>query len=185
MILTKKLAMLSVAGIVAVQAPAMAQSVGVSGGADAHVGTNKTATDSPTGGNAGTGGSATRSIQNTGANNRVDWNRENDYWRQNYASRPYYEQDRDYSAYEPAYRYGVDTYHQNPGLTYEDLDQKDLERGWNARRGNSAMEWNEAQDATRDAYRRAYGTTNEGAGVSGDTSLGTTGNWSATAGRIE
>lgn len=94
----------------------------------------------------------------------LDWTTENDYWIHNYASRPYYTSTRTYSAYEPAYRYGVDTYVKNIGRAYNQLDQEELRKGWEAARANSGLTWDEAQSATRDAYERMY--LNSGAGTS-------------------
>ncbi|NDF11959.1 MAG: hypothetical protein EB060_03965 [Proteobacteria bacterium] len=85
-----------------------------------------------------------------------DWNAENDYWHNQYPSRPYYDRGRAYSTVEPAYRYGVDLYNQNPGRRYEELNQSQLSSGWDTARGTSTMNWNDAQNATRDAYNRMY-----------------------------
>jgi len=85
-----------------------------------------------------------------------NWNSENTYWRENYSSRPYYNRSRNYSVYEPAYRYGVDLYSRNPGRSFEDLSQSDLNSGWSSSRGTSDMDWQTAEPATRDAYNRLY-----------------------------
>lgn len=96
-----------------------------------------------------------RTTQNL-TNDYVNWNEENSYWRDNYASRPYYQKSRDYSTMEPAYRYGMDMYNQYPDRRYDQLDRSELERGWNQTRGDSNLEWNDAEHATRDAYNRLY-----------------------------
>ncbi len=115
----------------------------------------------------------------TGTN--TTWNTENSYWRNNYASRPYYSQTMSYSAYEPAYRYGVDLYNRNPGKRYEDLDQSQLGNGWTQARGTTTLSWDQAQAATRDAYTRMYasqagasGSVNTGASMSGGAGMSTT-----------
>jgi hypothetical protein len=82
------------------------------------------------------------------------WDSENTYWRENYSMRPYYSQDRNYSIYEPAYRYGVDAYHRNNGRSYSEIDQEQMRKGWEQARGDSTLDWNDAQNATRDAYTR-------------------------------
>lgn len=84
------------------------------------------------------------------------WDSESEYWRSNYASRPYYHASRSYYVYEPAYRYGYDTYKKYPGKTYDELDEATLRNGWMTARGHSNLEWNDAMPATRDAYMRAY-----------------------------
>jgi hypothetical protein len=84
----------------------------------------------------------------------ANWDSQESYWRKTYPSRPYYNSSRDYTTYEPAYRYGVDLYNQNPGKSYSQLDQSKLNTGWTSARGSSALDWNAAQLATRDAYDR-------------------------------
>lgn len=103
-----------------------------------------------------------------------DWAREDTYWRQNYSSRPYSNENQDYGTYQPAYRYGVNTANDpsNASRRFEDLDQRQLESGWNQSRGNSTLEWNQARDAIRDSYNRA----SEGrTGLGSNTSTGITG----------
>lgn len=84
------------------------------------------------------------------------WDAQNSYWRDYYPSSTYYNDSRNYSTYEPAYRYGYDLYNRNAGKTYDDLNQDDLQKDWNSIRGNSNLDWNDAQEATRDAYNRMY-----------------------------
>lgn len=88
------------------------------------------------------------------------WDSQSTYWRNNYPKRPYYSSSRDFSVYEPAYRYGVDLYSRHPGTPYESLDQAQLRSGWEQAHGNSDLSWNEAQKATRDAYERMYKNRN-------------------------
>jgi hypothetical protein len=105
---------------------------------------------------AGTRAEATTNLPSVSLSNSSssNWNSQDSYWRNNYNSRPYYSMNRDYSAYEPAYRYGVELYDRNPGRRYDDLDQTELRRGWNEMRGNSNMSWDDAREASRDAYNR-------------------------------
>lgn len=104
------------------------------------------------------GMSNSRTASNTGASTGVapTWESENQYWRNQYSSRPYYNSNTNYSMYEPAYKYGLNTYNQNAGKKFEDLDQSQLRSGWAQARGNSNLSWEQAQDATRDAYNRLY-----------------------------
>lgn len=88
------------------------------------------------------------------------WDSQNTYWRDNYSKRPYYSSSRDYKTYEPAYRYGVELYNKNPNIPYSQLDQSQLNTNWSAQRGTSTLEWNDAQQATQDAYNRMYDTHN-------------------------
>lgn len=89
-------------------------------------------------------------------NGRAAWDTENTYWKEHYSSRPYYSKSRDYNNYEPAYRYGVDLYNQNPGVPYSSLNQEQLRNGWNNARNKSQMDWSDVQIATQDAYNRLY-----------------------------
>lgn len=93
---------------------------------------------------------------NSNAAANSSWDAQNNYWRNNYSSRPYFSSSRNYSTYEPAYRYGVDMYNRNPGVRWEDIDQAQLSSGWVRTRGNSSLSWSDAQMATQDAYNRMY-----------------------------
>lgn len=93
--------------------------------------------------------------------NRIDNNvrgrRENDdYWRQNYQSRPY-AADRDYDHYAPAYSIGYDSYRMyahDRGMTYEQAEphiRSDYERRYK----DSDSTWDQVKDAVRDSWNRA------------------------------
>lgn len=86
---------------------------------------------------------------------------EDAYWRSNYTTTPYYsssaasysdlDYDRDYS---PAYRLGYENrarYGSN--ARFEDAET-DLGRDWERLKGNSRLKWEQAKDATRDAWNR-------------------------------
>jgi hypothetical protein len=88
--------------------------------------------------------------------NGTNWDTENQYWRNQYSTRSYYRPAMNYSAYEPAYRYGYDLYLRNNGRAYNELDQDELNRGWVQARGESLVDWQTAQIATQDAYNRLY-----------------------------
>lgn len=94
---------------------------------------------------------------------RSTWDAENNYWQEHYSSRPYYNKSRDYNTYQPAYRYGVDLYNQNPGVPYSSLNQEQLKMGWNSARDKSQMDWADVQIATQDAYNRLYESNSAGA----------------------
>ncbi|KFN48693.1 hypothetical protein [Arenimonas composti] len=74
-----------------------------------------------------------------------------EHWRNNYASTPYYRADATWDDYEPAYRYGYDTYGQYRGKSFESVES-DLERGWDKTKANSRLGWNEAKGAVRDGW---------------------------------
>jgi hypothetical protein len=74
-----------------------------------------------------------------------------DYWKSNYASRPYVSAGREWSDYEPAYTYAYRAHGGHPGKSFNDVEA-DLQREWQATRGASRLEWNEARSAVRDGW---------------------------------
>ncbi|MES2983950.1 MAG: hypothetical protein V4735_02035 [Pseudomonadota bacterium] len=94
------------------------------------------------------GGSAGESIAR-----EVNPTLEEKYWEQNYQTRPYVTADRDFAAYRPAYRYGIDSFRSNPDGDFEQLEPS-LRNNWNIARGDSKLEWDEARHAARDAFGR-------------------------------
>jgi len=84
------------------------------------------------------------------------WSSERNYWQSEYPRRPYYNSTTNYQLYEPAYQYGYNAYNQNPGKRFDELDQLQLRSNWDANRGNSTLTWDQAQQASRDAYERLY-----------------------------
>ena len=91
---------------------------------------------------------------------------EGDYWRENFRRRPYYEAEKEYSDYEPSYRYGWEragqSEYRNRGFQEVELD---LKRDWEAANAEGLAGWDQARDPARDAFERARG----GAGSSDDT----------------
>jgi len=78
---------------------------------------------------------------------------DDDYWRQHYASRPYARPDAPYEDYAPAYRYGAQAHGQHRGRRWEEVEPE-LRSGWGGARGDSSLEWDDARDASRDAWDR-------------------------------
>jgi len=75
----------------------------------------------------------------------------NSYFEKNYATTPYYVSGSEWRDYEPAYKYGYDTYGQYQGQRFEDVEN-DLERGWDTTKANSRLAWSEARGAVRDGW---------------------------------
>ncbi len=75
----------------------------------------------------------------------------NSHFQSNYQSAPYYSAGREWNDYEPAYKYGYDTYGQYRGQRFEDVEDS-LERNWDATRANSRLAWSEAKGAVRDGW---------------------------------
>ena len=68
-----------------------------------------------------------------------------------YRAAPYYSAGREWNDYEPAYKYGYDTYGQYRGQKFEDVES-DLERNWDSTRANSRLAWTEARGAVKDGW---------------------------------
>jgi hypothetical protein len=88
---------------------------------------------------------------------QMGWNDEDAYWRTNYGSRPYASTGgRDYSYYQPAYRYGFDAAHKYRGREWNDVEPE-LSSNWStyAQRGTST--WEQMKAAVRDAWDRVTG----------------------------
>ena len=92
---------------------------------------------------------------------RIDPTGEVQYWRSEYASRPYtdtdnYDYERDYAA---AYGYGLQVCEQHGTRDFDDSED-DIREGWELARGGSQLDWDEAREAVRDAWFRADRTYN-------------------------
>jgi len=81
---------------------------------------------------------------------------EGDYWRENFRRRPYYEAEREYSDYEPAYRYGWEraglSEYRNRGFEEVELE---LRNEWEELPDDSLPDWDRARGPARDAFERA------------------------------
>lgn len=92
---------------------------------------------------------------------------EDDYWRNNYASRPYYEQGRTFEDYQPAYRTGYEGYSRYylTGKTYDQVEPQ-LRSDYEKSHSRAGLAWEKAKHATRDAWdkveRSASSKTNYG-----------------------
>ena len=98
-------------------------------------------------------GAVAGGLAGKGAAELVNPTVEDAYWREQYQARPYVAADRGYEYYQPAYRYGWESYPRYRGKRYEDVEPQ-LERGWTDYRGESTLTWVEARAATRDAWHR-------------------------------
>ena len=88
-----------------------------------------------------------------GAAETVNPTDEDAYWSEHYQRRPYVEQGREYSYYQPAYRFGWESYSQYGERSFDELDER-FAREWDQHRGDSIQTWREARDAARDAWNR-------------------------------
>jgi len=77
---------------------------------------------------------------------------ENAYWRDNYLSRPYVDEDASYDEYQAAYQYGWEARARHPEQAWE-AAEGDLRRRWE-QSGHSTLTWEKAKHAIRDAWER-------------------------------
>jgi hypothetical protein len=78
---------------------------------------------------------------------------EDQYWRENFQSRPYVRDNATYDDFRPAYRYGWESATRFRDRKFDDVET-DLARDWETRRGDSRLDWDDARDAARDAWHR-------------------------------
>lgn len=79
--------------------------------------------------------------------------REEDFWRTQYRSRPYVTYGGKVDDYLPAYRYGIDASIQFPNRSFADVEPT-LEKNWIRARGKSALRWDKAKLAAEDSWTR-------------------------------
>src|SRR5262249_23748755 len=83
----------------------------------------------------------------------IDPTVEDAYWRENYSTRPYYEQTAPYEEYRPAYKYGWESRARCGTRSFDEVEPE-LSRDWEAARDRSKLTWDKARHATRDAWER-------------------------------
>ncbi len=76
---------------------------------------------------------------------------EDDYWRRNYASRPYVTPGATYDTYRMAYRFGWESCRRYRGRPFDDVEGE-LRREWE--RTDREMSWESARGAARDSWQR-------------------------------
>ena len=89
---------------------------------------------------------------------KASWETEENYWYENFTSRPYALGPDYFDRFRPAYRYGVESAAHHMGRSWEDAEP-DLQRGWDSyeHRGESQTAWDEVKEAVRDAWNRITG----------------------------
>lgn len=85
---------------------------------------------------------------------------EENYWRSNYSKRPYVTSGTSYDEYGPAYQYGWEARGRHGDKQFEDVEG-DLARDWDRYRGRSQLRWDQAKQATRDAWERVKNKVND------------------------
>ena len=104
-----------------------------------------------------TGGAFAAHAADVAAGNEVpgsfDANAEENYWRQNYSSRPYVTDGVSFNEYRPAYRYGIDAHRRYQGQSFEQVEPE-LMSEWDRFKGTSSLTWDGARHAARDSWQR-------------------------------
>jgi hypothetical protein len=86
------------------------------------------------------------------------WETEDNYWQENFSSRPYALGPDYYDKFRPAYRYGFESARDGLGRTWDDAEP-DLRSGWERYQEESGAPsaWDEIKAAVRDAWDRVTG----------------------------
>jgi hypothetical protein len=89
----------------------------------------------------------------------ASWETEDNYWHENFTSRPYALGPDYYERFRPAYRYGFESAQHHVGRDW-DAAEPDLRRGWDSyqHRGQPPTAWEEIKAAVRDAWDRVVGS---------------------------
>ena len=73
------------------------------------------------------------------------------YFEKRFRDAPYYTAGTEWNDYEPAYRYGYDTFSDYRGHRFDEV-APELERKWNTVKGKSRLAWSDAKEAVRDGW---------------------------------
>ena len=84
---------------------------------------------------------------------KVDAGIEESYWREHFATEPYYDPTYSFEDYLPAWRTGWEGIGKYPGRGFEDAE-RDLQQDFHWHRGQSRLLWNQARAAVRAAFER-------------------------------
>jgi hypothetical protein len=86
---------------------------------------------------------------------KASWETEDNYWHENFTSRPYALGPDFYDRFRPGYRYGFESAQHYMGRPWEEAEP-DLRSGWDSyeHRGEAPTTWDEIKSAVRDAWDR-------------------------------
>jgi hypothetical protein len=89
---------------------------------------------------------------------KAAWETEDNYWEENFSSRPYALGPDYYDRFRPAYRYGFESARDSLGRNWDDAEP-DLRSGWERYQEESRTPstWDEIKAAVRDAWDRVAG----------------------------
>lgn len=87
------------------------------------------------------------------AGEKIDPTVEDAYWSKSYGSSSYVTKGSDYKQYQPAYKYGWESYARHDGRKFDQVETE-LARDWEKNRNGSPLTWDNAKPAVRDAWHR-------------------------------
>jgi hypothetical protein len=91
---------------------------------------------------------------------KASWETEDNYWFENFTSRPYAMGPDFYDRFRPAYRYGFESAQHHVGRAWDEAEE-DLRKGWERyeHRSENNSTWEEIKGAVRDAWDRVVGAS--------------------------
>jgi len=123
------------------------------------MGTKRTPRPKGAAGDPAAGGPAGIPVEDPGDD--LDSAEQDAYWEAHYQAAPYVDRSREYTYYQPAYRFGWESYSRYGRRSFDEIDEQ-LMRDWDGWRGPSLQTWREARAAARDAWLRAAARTGAG-----------------------
>lgn len=84
----------------------------------------------------------------------LDTNEEDNYWREQYPSRPYYSEDFSYDEISPAYRYGWESRMRSNQASFASTEDE-LKAGWEETKHDVRLGWEQARAAVQDSWDHA------------------------------
>jgi phage tail tape-measure protein len=88
-----------------------------------------------------------------GVAEKIDPTAEEAYWRENFHREPYYEEDKDFADYGPAYQMSVARYEED--ARFEDHEAAMAEE-WDSAKGSSTLHWLQARAAAKAGWDRLH-----------------------------
>ena len=78
---------------------------------------------------------------------------EAEFWRKQYEREGYFQKGMTYDDYEPAYRFGYESYKKYPDRKWEDVEH-DMSGQWDKVKAKSRLAWEHAKHAVRAGWNR-------------------------------
>jgi hypothetical protein len=85
-----------------------------------------------------------------------DWNSDENFWRENYRTRPYADESRGFEHYRPGYQYSYDSASRLGRRPWNEAEPE-LRSGWDRYEGRGESTWEQVKESVRDAWDRITG----------------------------